>query len=122
MANQKTVKIVNPKRSISNDKKFEAEMYETLWLKKEEKLRSQGWLLENEIKEVKYEKVDDNKGLKTVSVEVEESAVEEVVETESSTKSIDEMTLSELKAECKNKGIEFHHASKSKKLIELLKA
>jgi hypothetical protein len=120
MANQKTVKIVNPKRSISNEKKFEAEMYETLWLKKEADLRAKGWLLGSEIKEVVYEKVDDGKGIKTVNTEVEELVTEKEIEV--STKSIDEMNLSELKAECEARGLKFHHASKKKKLIELLTA
>jgi hypothetical protein len=106
MANQKVVKIVNVKRSISAEKRFEQNMMLSLWEQKEDELRGRGWLPASEIKEIKTEKVEDGKGKKTIDI------VEE--------KEYSEMTLDELKAECKSQGIKFHGASKEEKLIELL--
>ena len=119
MANQKTVKIVNIKRS-SPDKQVEQTIYESLWLRKENGLREHGWLPKNDIKEIKVEEVIDGKGIDTITIE--EETVEEVVETASESKAYEDMTLIELKEACDAKGISFHHASKENKLRSLLEA
>ena len=112
MANQKVVKIVNIKQTISKNKRFEQNMMETLWLKKEDELRARGWLPISEIKEIKTETVEDGKGSKTVEI-VEETEIVEV-------KDYSEMTIEELRSECEAKGIKYHKASKEAKLIVLL--
>lgn len=117
MTNQSTIKIVNIKRSISKDKRFEQTLFASLWKKKEDKLRSQGWLPVSEIEEIKEEIVEDGKGKKTVVIEEAKEKVEEPVQ---EVKDYKDMSLEELKSECKAKGIKFHGASKEEKLIELL--
>ena len=137
---QKTVLIVNIKRSVAPDKMFRQEIYESIWLKREEKLRSQGWLPESEIKEVRVEKVEDGKGKQTVEV-VEETTTTEATPTTAegdmlaalgykygTTTSRDQksdlskMTKDELQAECDSKGIPYHKSSTKAKLTELLQA
>lgn len=127
MANQKIVKIVNVKRSTPTGS-FKQNMMESLWLKKEDKLREEGWLPESEIKEVKVETIADDKGKTTVVIE-EETVVPVRVEaidpettsnTVSRDKDYSKMKVGELRAELKSKGIVFHVDSKKAKLIELL--
>ena len=115
---QKTVKIVNVKKSMP-DKKFEQTIFETIWLKRESFLREQGWMLEDEIKEVIIETVEDNKGIETFTIE--EEIKEEVIE-DNGSKDYSEMSKEELQAACDEKGIKYHHANKITKLISLLEA
>jgi len=116
---QETVKIINVKRTISKDKKFEAVIFKTLWEKRKEKLKKDGWLLDSDIKEIKVEKIEDGAGEKTVTIEAEE-VEEKTVEVIKGAKSYSEMSVDELKAECVNRNIIFHNLSKEVKLISLL--
>ena len=114
---QNTVEIINVKRSTVSGKTFESTVYETLWRKNEAKLRSQGWLLKSDIDSVEIIKVDDGLGLNEVELIEAEAPV---VAPED--KSLEDMTLAELKEKCKADGVKFHHANKKAKLIELLRA
>lgn len=120
MSNQKKVTIINVKRS-SEGRLFKQVIFESIWLKREDKLKEQGWMLADNIKEIITEKVEDGKGSKTVEIVEEETVEDEVVE-ETEVKSYEDMTVKELQAACDEKGITYHHASKSKKLISLLEA
>lgn len=119
MANQKVVKIINVKRSVSPEKKFEQDIYETNWIKNEAKLKAKGWLLVDSIEKIETIVVEDGKGI--TEVEVVEPVKEEVDDLGFSKKPLEEWTLEELKAECDANSINYHHRSKEPKLIELLK-
>lgn len=119
MANQKTVNIINIKRS-SPGKLFKQTIMESIWLRKEAKLKDDGWLLENDIKEIKTEVVDDGKGIDTITI-VEE-VIEDIEVVEDSNKPYSEMTKKELQTVCESKGIKYHHATKEENLIKLLEA
>ena len=114
---QETIVIVNIKRSISSEKRFEQKLYKSHWEGKEDYLRSEGWLPVSEIKEVKTEVVEDGKGKKVVDI-VEEEVIEPVVVTEE--KDYSKMSLEELRKECDDNDIKYHGASKEEKLISLL--
>ena len=126
---QKIVEIINIKRSTAK-LKHETSVYETLWLKNEGKLKSEGWLLKSDIESVEIIKVDDGLGLEEVEIveakeeeeEEEEEVLDVIVESKETNGNYEDYTLDELKEKLNAKGIKFHHASKEKKLIELLKA
>ena len=119
MSKQKRVHIVNIKRSTPG-KSVEQYIYEVIWLKNEVKLREQGWFISEEIQEVVTEVVEDGKGLDTI--EIVEEVIEEETPVVNTKDSYEDYSIEELKKACDDKGISYHHASKSKKLISLLEA
>ena len=120
MASQKKVSIINVQRS-STGKLFKQTIMESIWLKKEAKLKDDGWLLEDDIKEIKTEEVDDGKGINTVVIE-EEEVTDSVPDLFNEEKDFSEMNKAELQAVCDKKGIKYHHATKKENLIKLLEA
>jgi len=111
---QNKVTIVNIKRSTAK-LSYVSTIMESIWLKNEGKLKSQGWLLKDSIDKVEIIEVNDGLGLQEVEiVEAEDVVKEEVIVPD------DISELDALKAELKAKGIKFHHASKEAKLRTLL--
>lgn len=110
---QNKVTIVNIKRSTAK-LTYESTIMESVWLKTEGKLKSQGWLLKDSIDKVEIIEVNDGLGLQEVEI-VEATDVKDGLD---DTPDVSE--LDALKAECKAKGIKFHHASKEAKLRTLL--
>lgn len=109
MANQKVIEIINVRRSTEGIK-FVQPIYESIWLKREEKLRNDGWIPTESIERIEIVPVDDGKGIRTV----------EVVGEKEDAKSLDDLNLVELKEMCDKRNIKYHHASKENKLIQLL--
>jgi len=121
MSKQKTVTLINIKKSAVNGNKHETTIFETLWLKKEVSLREQGWVLKSQIESIKVETVNDGLGINEVIVEEPKTVVEDIT-SKLIEKSYSEMSKEELQLSCTDKGIKFHHANKKEKLIELLEA
>jgi len=110
---QNKVTIVNIKRSTAK-LSYVSTIMESIWLKNEGKLKSQGWLLKDSIDKVEIIEVNDGLGLQEVEIVEAEEVKEEVIVPD------DISELDALKAELKAKGIKFHHASKEAKLRTLL--
>lgn len=112
-------------------KVFETSMSEKQYnlLRKKGKLGSQ-WKLKSEIKSISVEEVENPEEAVVEIVETTETEATpdkaeavndaEPVKETSEKKAYTEMSLEELRAEAKGRGLKFHHASRETKLIALL--
>lgn len=118
------VKIINIQRSTPG-RTFGAHVYLDKYNadKASGKLGSE-WILEEEIKSIEEEIVNDGLGNReTIVEEVEETpAIEELNDSDTDEVDLETLSLEELKALAKERGVKVHPAAKEKGIIKKLQA